>query len=209
MALLGSTTVVDSRTGRKLNNANTLEFKTAENQTLALAVQRGSIGVLFGFRNGGSGAFTITGSGGELHVDCRAARTTVTDAAGAAIGTIEPQPGGAAFKGADGTTLARLAGQPSDQRLAPSYSYGLTDASGGDLGTITLLRSPDSVSLLNEIDEQYLWRDRAGQPLKAPTFGTQLALRHPVDGPLGDLLLATCVDVALGAHGYVTEGAPS
>jgi hypothetical protein len=46
MALLGSTATVAARAGRKLNNGLTLEFKTSATDTLATAVQKGSVGTV-------------------------------------------------------------------------------------------------------------------------------------------------------------------
>ncbi len=60
MSILGDVTLVESRTGRKANNALTQTFKATKDQVLAEAVQAGGIGVLLGFRNGGSGRFTVT-----------------------------------------------------------------------------------------------------------------------------------------------------
>src|SRR5436309_7108018 len=51
--LLGSATVVDARTGRKLNNALTLTFRTSPDVTIAVGAQVGSAWVLLGFKNTG------------------------------------------------------------------------------------------------------------------------------------------------------------
>jgi hypothetical protein len=81
--LLGSATVVDARTGRKLNNAVTLTFRTSPEETIAVGAQVGSAAVLLGFKNtGDAGRFTLKGPAGELALDCRAERTTVTTAGG-------------------------------------------------------------------------------------------------------------------------------
>ena len=66
MGLLGSTTTVAAQAGRKLNNSLTLEFKTSATDTLATAVQKGSAGVLLGFKNGGAGKYVVGNDTGEI-----------------------------------------------------------------------------------------------------------------------------------------------
>ena len=48
-----------------------------------------------------------------------------------------------------------------------------------------------------------IWWDRAGAPLKVPSLGAHLSLEHSVADDVGDLLLATCVDLSLGSHSFV------
>src|SRR5438045_5416024 len=106
MGLLGGAVTVEGRTGRKVSNALTLTFKVGEGLPLAVATQGGGIGVLLGFKNGGSkGHFKLTGPGGVdvLDVDCTRDRTTVTRADGAVVGTIVEDGGGnASFRSAAG-----------------------------------------------------------------------------------------------------------
>ncbi|MEA2843683.1 MAG: hypothetical protein QOJ69_1354 [Actinomycetota bacterium] len=53
---------MDARTGRKLNNAVTLTFRTSPEETIAVGAQVGSAAVLLGFKNtGDAGRFTLQG----------------------------------------------------------------------------------------------------------------------------------------------------
>jgi hypothetical protein len=198
---------VVGQSGRKVNNALTLTFRASAEETIATAVQKGSAGVLFGFRNGGSGHYTITGEGGEIVVDCSPKRTT-SSVDGIQIGWIEKGPeGDGTISRADGGVAVRIAGQPDAGRQDPTWSYGLSDADGTRLGTLTWLRTAATFDLGGEIADMIVWWDRAGQSLKVPSLGAHLALERPVDETVGDLLLAACVDVSLGSHSFVRAAA--
>jgi hypothetical protein len=206
MGLLGSSTVVAARTGRKTNNALTLTYKTSESDTLAIAVQKGSAGVLFGFKNGGSGRYTISSDGKDesIVVDCSPKRTTASGGSGRPFGWIEKdESGDGVLSTADGVPVARVAGHPKDRAKEAVWPYRLNDASGGALGTYTWVRTGTKFDLAGELVELSVWWDRAGGPLKVPSLGVQLELGHPVDPVLGDLLLAMGVDISLGSHSFI------
>lgn len=202
MGLLGGVTVVSAQVGRKVNNALTVTFKTSETQTLATAVQAKSLGVLFGFKNGGAGRYTISGGdGAELSVTCDIPRSQVSTDKGSVIGTIEKDEyGDGILKAADGTTLARIARQPKDKKSDFAWQHPLADAAGGELGKLTWVRT-GGFDLLNEI----ITLEMVGGSLKTPSVGAHLVLNQPVPEPLGDLLLATCVDMTVGTHSFVEK----
>jgi hypothetical protein len=200
--LLGAATVVDARTGRKLNNALTLTFRTSPEDTIAVGAQVGSAWVLLGFKNtGDAGAFTLKGTAGELALDCRAERTTVT-AAGEPVGTVERVDDAGELRDAGGALLARLAGLPKENARDPACRYPLTDEAGVDLGTLTLLTTAARFDLVEELVEATVYWEKAA-PLKVPTLGARLDLHRPVGPALGDLLLSTCVTIALGPQAFV------
>jgi hypothetical protein len=196
--------MVTAQTGRKLNNALTLTFKTSPEQTLATAVQAKSIGVLFRFRNGGAGRFSLSGEGSELAVDCRKERVTVTTASGEEIGAIVPEGDGAQITTAEGKLLAQVVGHPSDRKSDATWSYPLLDPDGSKLGEVTWIRTVGgSTGLADDIYDTLIGWEQTGTSLKAPSLGAHLVLHQHVDETLGDLLLATCVDVTIGCHSYV------
>ncbi len=206
MGLLGSSTVVAARTGRKTSNALTLTYKTSESDTLATAVQKGSAGVLLGFKNGGSGRYTIRSEARDegFVIDCSPKRTTASGESGRPFGWIEKDENGCGvLSTADGVPVARVAGHPKEQTKEAVWPYRLSDASGNALGTYTWVRTGTKFDLTGELVELSVWWDRAGGPLKVPSLGVQLELEHPVDPILGDLLLAMGVDISLGSHSFI------
>jgi hypothetical protein len=204
VGLLGSATVVDARTGRKLNNALTLTFKTGADQTIAVGAQVGSPWVLLGFKNtGDAGRCTLKGAGGDLELDCRTAVTTVTAAVtGSAVGTITREGDDGLLREGAGGLLARLVGLPKSERRDPVCAYPLFDPAGGALGTLSLLTTAATFDLLADlVDTTVYWETAA--PLKVPTLGARLDLVRPVEAVLGDLLLSTCMTIAIGPQAFI------
>jgi len=197
---------VDARTGRKLNNALTLTFKASPEETIAVGTQVGSAWVLLGFKNtGDAGRFTLKGPGGELALDCRTERTAVTSAGGDPVGTVERVADDGELRDAGGSLLARLAGLPKEHSRDPACRYPLTDGAGADLGTLTLLTTAARFDLVDELVETTVFWGKAA-PLKVPTLGARLDLHRAVGGTLGNLLLSTCVTIALGPQAFIRHG---
>jgi len=204
MAMLADKTVVDARTGRKVSNALTLTFKTSPEDDLAVATQAGGAKVLFGFKNGGRGKFTLAGGGESVTLDCADERTTARGEAGT-VGTIEEEGNGeATFRDASGAVLAIWQGFPYAEHGEATWPYTLLEPDGSTvLGLLRLLRTSLKFDLLGEAIDTAIWWDRPGQGMKLPTLGARLELRHPVGPVLGDLLLAACVDATIGPHDHL------
>src|SRR5437588_12276592 len=148
LGLHGSATFVDARTGRKLNNALTLTFKTSPADVVAVGTQAGSAWVLLGFKNSGdAGRFTLKGPAGELALDCRAQRTTVTTSSATPVGTIERVADEGIVRDASGAVVTRLVGIPKDRSRDPQCDYPLFDGAGAALGTLTLLTTAARLDL--------------------------------------------------------------
>jgi hypothetical protein len=210
MSALGTATIVDGKADRKLNNALTQTFEAGPHMPVATATQKGSAGVLFGFKNGGSGTFTLSGDGTDnigdgtdIVIATKGRLATITNGDGSEVGRIETTDDHAALATADGTELARLVGHPAADKANPAWTYPLIDGAGAPLGEIILVRSSGRIDVMKELWDAAVWWDRAGKALKLPTLGTRLTLNRPVDGPLGDLLLAACVNLCLGPGAFV------
>lgn len=197
---------MDARTGRRLNNALTLTFRTSPEETIAVGTQVGSAWVLLGFKNtGDAGRFTLKGAAGELALDCRAERTTVTTAGGSPVGTVERVEDEGELRDGTGKVLARLAGVPKDHSRDPACRYPLRDDAGADLGTLTLLTTASRLDLVDELVATTVFWEKSA-PLKVPTLGARLDLHHAVRSTLGNLLLSTCVTIALGPQAFIRHG---
>lgn len=204
VGLLGSATVVDARTGRKLNNALTLTFKTSPHETIAVGAQVGSAWVLLGFKNtGDAGRFTLEGPAGALALDCKEQRTTVSTDAGAPVGTVERVGDDGVLLDPAGTVLGRLTGLPDERGRDPACRYPLADDAGTPVGTLTLLTTAAvPQDLTEEILQTAVFWDKPAA-LKVPTLGARLDLDHAVGITLGDLLLSTCITMALGPQAFL------
>jgi hypothetical protein len=204
VGLLGSATVVDARTGRKLSNALTLTFKAGPEDTIAVGSQIGSAAVLLGFKNtGATGRFRLVGPAGALELDCQQQRTTVTTDAGEPVGTVERVGEDGVLSDAGGTVIGRLTGVPKERSRDPACRYLLTDDAGADLGALTLLTTAAvPLDVTDELVRATVFWDKAA-PLKVPTLGARLDLDRPVGATLGDLLLSTCVTIALGPQAFI------
>jgi hypothetical protein len=99
----------------------------------------------------------------------------------------------------------RAAAQPKDKKADFVWEHPLTDADGASLGQLSWIRSRPMTGwdVLDGIEDMYIWWDQAGQSLKVPSLGAHLSLTHPVSAVLGDLLLATCVDITVGTHSFI------
>ena len=56
------------------------------------------------------------------------------------------------MRAADGSVLARLAGQPTAQRADSTWRYPISDAAGAAIGTIALYRT--SIDVVGELVDQ-------------------------------------------------------
>ena len=199
MAILGSATTVAAKVGRTKANALTVEFKDGAGKEFGKAKQKGSAGVLFGFRNGGKSSYTLTAGSDELAVDV--ASTTTISRGGTAIGKIVPADGACRIEDGAGTVLAVVrpfAGLKADD----PWVHPLLTPQGSEFGTLDLLRSHTSWG--DVVDDIINWDlELTGQALKVPTSGAMLKLAAPVHDVLGDLLVAACVDFTVLPRGYI------
>jgi hypothetical protein len=196
MSILGDRTHLAGFVGRQTkNNALLLHVKDDQGADLFEVKQKGSAGVLFGFKNGGAGTYVVKAPGGELAVE-------IGKVTSCAMGTIEHSAGHGIVKSKDGTVLATIGGHTGEKRDDP-WVHALTDAAGTSLGSISRLASTPTRHAESDLVE-WFWQLEFPQytSLKIPSFGVFLELDHPVDAALGDLLVAACVDTALAPRGY-------
>ncbi|HUO40888.1 MAG TPA: hypothetical protein VMU34_24975 [Mycobacterium sp.] len=82
MPILGNQTVVATRVSRARSNALRIELTAADGTELARAQQKGGVGVLLGFKNGGKSEYTLSGAAGDELRLAVAGTTSVTAPSG-------------------------------------------------------------------------------------------------------------------------------
>ena len=200
MGILGGHTAVTGRIGRAKSNALTVALQADDGGDIASARQKGSAGVLFGFKNGGSGTYRLASSDDEIDIAVGATTTVSRDRT--PVGRIVPADGGARFEDADGSLLA-MWNPYQGTKADDAWRHPLTDSAGADLGAIAFTRTRHGWKTFDDFLTWTVTWDMAGIGAKLPSAGSLLSLNAPVSPVLGDLLAAACVDVAVFPKGYI------
>ena len=226
--IIGGQRVVRGDAGRKLNNALTLTFTTGGEEPVATAVQArrsgvvGKMGVLFGFKNGGSGLHELVAAdGSKLLVESRAWQSTlVRDGHDQLIGEVQRRPD--AISGRtdtdrwreakldtsrvhlpDDTTLFTVAADPEHESDLDAFRLVLVEPSGARLATLAIIRSAAGWSLAQDVMDDIIWFGKAGQSLPIFILGSLLVFDRDPTPIEGDLALAMCVDICIGHSPYI------
>jgi hypothetical protein len=206
------TTVIEGRCSRKLNNSLTLTFQNGPGDPIAVAQQGAGDGkgrkaaVLFGFINGGTGRHVVTYPDGQsITVESREqVPTTITRGDGVALAAVERGDESIA-RLSGGTEILRVESAPEDAKLLEAFRMAVKAADGSELGRLDLIRTVAGWSLSQALWNEYIWWDHAGQPLKIPFLGARLYLTREITDVERDVLLAICVDLAIGLRPYIKE----
>jgi hypothetical protein len=198
MSILGDRLEIAARVSRAKNNTLIVTCNDKAGAEVAVGKQKGGAAVLFGFKNGGKGDYTIDGGGTQLAVSVAATTTVSRD--GQPLGSIVGEGKSARIESAGGTVLAHI--NPfAGNRADVAWPHPLTKPNGAPLGTLTLMRT---VQAWTESNLEYLiieW-DMTGLAMKTPSAGAALALDAQSDDILGDLLVAALVDATTLPRGY-------
>jgi hypothetical protein len=197
MSILGERLSLAARVSRAKNNALKVDLQTQEGEVAAEARQKGGAAVLFGFKNGGKGNYTVDAKG--VHLDVAVAATTSVTRDGEQLGKILGLGTAARIVDAGGTVLADINPHQGSKADA-AWTHALTAPGGASIGSITLMRNGTGWG------DFLLWTttwDMAVLSLKTPSAGALLQLDAPVDDTLSDLLAAACVDVCVLPRGYI------
>jgi len=204
-------TVIEGRLGRRLNNALILEFRDGPGDPFGTAVQGGGdgigrkLGVLFGFKNGGAGTHTYTPvEGSPVLVESRErAATLLTRSDGSPVGQIERGPTCIARR-ADGAEILHFTDDPAGAKTLDAFRLIVTVPNGDLVAHLHVIRTIEGWSLGRELVDDVIWWGRAGQPLRLPLLGTSLQLQRPLTPVEREIVLAACVDLAIGLRPYGT-----
>jgi hypothetical protein len=200
MPILGDATVVVARVTRSTANALRVHLATPNSTEFARAQQKGGAAVLFGFKNGGKGEYTLSTAGGD-ELRTAVAGTTAITRQNTPVGKVVPADGPARLENGAGTVLAVV--QPHTGAEADgAWHHRILSPAGHELGVLTLMtvhsgwRDIETEAIQWTFDENYA-------TLKAPSAGVRLKLGAPVAPELGDVLAAACVDFAVLPRGYI------
>jgi hypothetical protein len=200
MPILGNATVVAARVTRAASNALRIELTTPDGAEVARAQQKGGVGVLLGFKNGGKSDYTLSGAAGDELRLAVAGTTTITNQS-TPVGRIVPAEGAARLEDGGGTVLAVI--RPHTGAKADSaWHHPILSPTGDELGVLTLMTVHTGWHDIETEAVQWLSNQNIAT-LKAPSAGAMLELRAPVAPQLGDMLAAACVDFSVLPRGYI------
>jgi hypothetical protein len=207
----GGPVLIEGRVGRKTSNALKITFQDGPGDPLAVGLQGAGDGrgrkmaTLFGFKNGGTGNHELRFADGRtLGVASRDKAPTEISGDGRTVATVNRGTVSTVVL-ADGTELLRFVDDADEAKFSDQFRLRVSDGSGADLGRLDVIRRSSAWSLddLADVLLNYdWWVNRTGESLPIPLLGTRLLLDRPVDGLVRDVLLAVCVDIAIGLRPY-------
>lgn len=200
MPILGNATAVAAKVTRATSNALRIELTTPDGAELARAQQKGGVGVLLGFKNGGKSDYTLSSPAGEEFRLSVAGTTTVTNQ-GTPVGKIVPSDGAARLEDGGGTVLAAIRPH-TGAKADDAWHHAILSPTGDQLGVLTLMTVHTGWRDI-EFEAVQLLANTNIATLKAPSAGAMLELRAPVHPVLGDMLAAACVDFSVLPRGYI------
>lgn len=200
--------VIEGRLARKVSNALTLTFRDGPGEPLGIAQQCAAdgvgrkLGVLFGFKNGGSGTHLYTPRVGEpMRVETRDREPTLlTRSDGSPLGTIER---GETCIGRDvsGAEVLRWTANP-DGETPEAYRLLVSAPNDELVAHLNVIRTVRGWSLGQDLIETTIWWGQAGQSLPLPLLGTSATIVRPLTPAEERMLMASCIDLAIGLRGY-------
>lgn len=210
--------VIDGVCGRKLNNALTMKFlDNGAGEPFATALQSGAdgvgkkLGILFGFKNGATGAHVVTyAHGTTLSVPMADGQPTkVVRGDGTAVCTIT-RGATSAITSPDGAPLLTFLPDPVDPEPSSHFRLQLRDGAGVHLATLDVIRDAKAYGqigvgeVLEAVD--FVMGGFVSDPggsLPLPFLGTRVSLYRELTALERDALLAACVEIGIGVRPYV------
>jgi hypothetical protein len=208
-------TVIDGRVGRKTSNALTIGFHAGPGDPFAVGVQGArdsrakKLGTLFGFKNGGVGNHELRfADGSVVRVASRDGKPSeFSDGSGAPLASVQRGDTSVALL-PDGREIVRFIPDAQEPATADLFRMVVTDPADAEIGRLDVIRRTSGWTLASLIDEALMfdyWLDHAGESLPLPILGTRLQLTGQLSDTLRQVLLAACVDIAIGLRPYTKE----
>jgi hypothetical protein len=207
-------TFIEGRVIHKKSNALQITFHDSPGDPFAVGVQGAGdgkgkkLGVLLGFKNGGTGNHQMS------YRDGRVLGVSSRDGAPSVFCSDDGSEIALVTRGAtsiavlpDARELFHFAADPREGKTLELFRLLVTTGAGEDLGRLDVIRRDTGWTISRAVDEawqEYVWWDRAGEALPIPILGTRLTLNRPVVGMERDVLLCACVDMAIGLRPYAS-----
>ena len=204
--------MLEGRISRKKSNALTMTFIDGSPEPVGLAVQGGGgdgfgrkMGVLFGFKNGGTGVHLYTpASGPALRIESRDKEPSLlTREDGSAVAQVDRSEGGLATD-ASGAPILRWIDHPEDAKTLEAFRLSVLRPNGEAVADLRLIRTVAGWSLGRAVMDDMIWFGRAGQALPIPFLGTSVRILSPLTPAEHEVLIASCIDMAIGLRPYGT-----
>jgi hypothetical protein len=205
--------VIEGRVGRKVNNALFIDFSEGGDKPFARAQQGagggfgGKLAILFGFMNGGTGKHLLTYTdGATLIVETRDSKPSLVSRNGTPIASITRADTTTATA-TDGSVIYKFAGDPEAEGVSELWRALITLPDGTPAGRLDVINSNSGWEIGVEDVLDLIGGDFGGggsSSLPIPFLGTRLILTEPTSELQRDVLLAACIDIALGVRPYFT-----
>ncbi|GGF34084.1 hypothetical protein [Subtercola lobariae] len=213
--------LIVGRISRKASNVLVLTFDdgpsaAADAKALAVAEQSGGegagakLGMLFGFKNGGKGIHSLTTrAGGSYRVASGGGGSTVISSGSNEVARVQRGEQSTVFDAA-GAAVFVIRADPDEPRTTDAVRLRVESPAGEERGRLDVVLRSTAWALtfsraLNvplDLSELDFMLTRTGAALKFPTLGTRLLLYSAPTPEQLDLLLAVCVDLAIGLREY-------
>ena len=207
-------TIIEGRCAHKTSNALQISFHDGPDEPFAVGVQgagdgRGKkLGILFGFKNGGTGNHIVTyRDGSQLGVSSRDLAPTVLTRDGAEIATVARGANSTAT-GPDGAAILSFLPDPVEPVTPDLFRLVVAAPAGEHIGRLDIVRRLDGWTMSRAIEAawaEYVWWDHAGRALPLPFLGTRVVVDRAVTTIERDVLVAAYLDIAIGLRPYMDE----
>jgi hypothetical protein len=165
-------TVIEGRVVHKKSNALQIAFYDGPGEPVAIGLQGASegkgkkLGILLGFKNGGTGTHRLTYSDGRI------LEVTSLDGAPSIFKTEDGGPLATVTRGAtstavlsDNTDLFSFAGDETDAKTVDLFRLSVASESGENLGRLDVIRRVEGWDISRALEAAwnvYYWWDHAG-----------------------------------------------
>lgn len=207
----GAGVVIEARIQQAAQDALRLVFRCGTGEPIATADQGvfdafgHRMGGPLGFESGGSGIHRLTlHDGPVLYISSGCGLPTVVSTADGQDIALITRGLVSTATAPDGTELFHFLPAPAHPKTPSAYHLLIT-AAGRRIGVLDVIRNCEGLVEACREDHSDPWWEHMVKPLPLPVVGTRIALEQPVGEVEQEVLLAACVDTAIGLRPYVAE----